>query len=81
MPPDTPYRPPDVPTPCQWECWNPGLWSNVVGLPVHLSPPNAPVTPLKPPDAPTALPVGVLGPWTGAQCGWAPSPPATPNVL
>ena len=22
--------------------------------------------------------MGVLGPWTGAQCGWAPSPPATP---
>ena len=22
-------------------------------------------------------PVGVLGPWTGAQCGWVPSSPAT----
>ena len=26
-------------------------------------------------------PVGVLGPWTGAQCGWPPSPPATSNAL
>ena len=25
-------------------------------------------------------PVGVLGPWTGAQCGWAPSPSATSNA-
>ena len=25
-------------------------------------------------------PVGVLGPWTGAQCDWAPSPLATPNA-
>ena len=26
---------------------------------------------------PPGEPVGVLGPWTGAQCGWAPSPLAT----
>ena len=26
---------------------------------------------------PQGQPVGVLGPWTGAQCGWAPSSPAT----
>ena len=25
-------------------------------------------------------PVGVLGSWTGAQCGQAPSRPATPNA-
>ena len=25
-------------------------------------------------------PVGVLGPWTGAQCGQAPSPLATTNT-
>ena len=53
--------------------------------------PNAPLTslaspqfptdvPTISPDTPTPLPVGVLGPWTGAQCGWAPSPPATPNA-
>ena len=27
---------------------------------------------------PQGEPVGVLGPWTGAQCGQAPSPLATP---
>ena len=27
---------------------------------------------------PIGEPVGVLGPWTGAQCGWAPCPLATP---
>ena len=26
---------------------------------------------------PPGEPVGVLGTWTGAQCGWAPSPLAT----
>ena len=25
-------------------------------------------------------PVRVLGPWSGAQCGWAPSLPATPSA-
>ena len=29
---------------------------------------------------PQGEPVGLLGPWTGAQCGWAPSSPATPNA-
>ena len=29
---------------------------------------------------PQGEPVGVLGPWTGAQCGWAPSS-TTPNCL
>ena len=29
---------------------------------------------------PKGEPVGVLGPWTGAKCGWAPSPLATPNA-
>ena len=31
-------------TPAIWECWDPGLGSNVVGLPVHLPPPNGPNT-------------------------------------
>ena len=29
---------------------------------------------------PQGEPVGVLGPWTGAQCGQAPSPSATSNA-
>ena len=47
--------------------------------------PNA-LTPLHPcwhhytPDAPTPLPVGVLWPYTGVQCGWPSSPPATFNA-
>ena len=78
------------PHPCQWECWDPGLGPNVVRLPVYLPPsmpswhplqphvPNTPYTLCQPPDAPSFLPVGMLGPWTGAQCGQASSPPATP---
>ena len=31
-----------------------------------------------PGGVPPGEPVGVLGPWTGAQCGWAPSPCAMP---
>ena len=40
------------PHPCQWECWDPGLGPNVVGLPVHLPPqcPVHPYTPCQPPD-------------------------------
>ena len=30
---------------------------------------------------PQEEPVGVLGPWTESQCGWAPSPPAAPCPL
>ena len=29
---------------------------------------------------PQGEPVGLLGPWTGAQCGQAPSPLVTPNA-
>ena len=71
---------------CWWrECWDPGLGPNVVGLIVHLPPSNAPYcppdapTPCWPLPAPTPLLVELLGPWTGAQCGWAHSPPATPQ--
>ena len=48
--------------------------------------PNAFLTPLHPlqapwcPCHPTPLPLRVLGPWTVAQCGWAPTPPANPNA-
>ena len=31
--------------------------------------------------SPVGVGVGVLGHWTGAQCGWAFSPPATSNTL
>ena len=49
--------------------------------PLHsLLAPNAPLTPFASPQCPTPLPVGVLEHWTGAQCGWGPSPPATPNA-
>ena len=48
--------------------------------PMPPTPLLAPWHPLPAPDAPTALPLGVLGLWTGAQCGWTPTPPATPNA-
>ena len=35
----------------QWDCWDPGLGPNVVGLPVHL-PPQCTSTPLTPPNSP-----------------------------
>ena len=47
----------------------------LVPIPLHsLLAPNAPCQPLMPP---IFLPVAVLGPLTGVQCGWAPSPSAT----
>ena len=32
----------------QWECWDPGLGPNVVGLPVHLPPPMHLYSPMAP---------------------------------
>ena len=43
----------------QWECWDPGLGPNVVGLPVHLPPQCIPDTPT-PPDTPTLLTAPML---------------------
>ena len=65
--------------------WGP-MWSGSQST-CHPNAPNIPYTPWqplhplpapKPPDAPTFLPVGVLWPWNGVQCGWAPSQPTTP---
>ena len=63
----------------QWECWDPGLGCNLVGLPVH-QPPQYTLTPL-------AGPHDTLHPcqwecWDPdwAQCGQVSSPPATPNA-
>ena len=49
--PDIPCQPHPL-NPCWWECWDPGLGPNVVGLPVHL-PSHMPPTPPTAPDAPT----------------------------
>ena len=51
----------------QWECWDPGLGPNVVGLPVHLPAQYTTNTPYKPP-------------YPRWQVGWAPNLPATPNA-
>ena len=68
-----PLLPPDVPTtllvPMPSDTPNPLL---ALELLHSLPAPNAPMTPLL---------VGVLGPWTGSQCSWAPSPPATTMPL
>ena len=65
--------------PGQWECWDPWPGSNVVRLPVHLPPPMPPDTPTPPwcPLHPCQWECLDLD-W--AQCGWAPSPPATPRL-
>ena len=41
--------------PCQWECLDPSLGPNVVGIPVHLPPPNAPLRAPTPPAGPLTL--------------------------
>ena len=87
-PPDSPNAShgPNIPLhPCHWECWDPGLgpmWSDSQST-CHPNASYTLLTPLHPlmapwhPNTPIPLPVGVLGPWTGAQCGQAPSQPAT----
>ena len=80
---------PDSPScplhPCQWECCDPVLGSNVVSLPVHL-PPQYPLTPssdsLTPlnPHAPYTLSLGVLWPCTGVHCGQPPQSTCHPNA-
>ena len=73
-----PPTPPDAPTPLlapmlpdtSYPCW---LLSSYTPASCQ-----CPLTP------PTPLPVGVLGPWTGTQCGWLPvhlPPPLPPDTL
>ena len=60
-----PYCSPDTPTPLPVGVLGPGLGPNVVRLPVHLPPLNAPCTPTPPagtPDAPYT-PAGPNTPW------------------
>ena len=93
MAPLMPPTPPDTPHPCQWEYWDHGLGSSVVGLIVHLpllipSTPCCPQCPLHPtgPLMPPSSPQHSLNPcwwdcrYPGLGTGQAPSPPATPNA-
>ena len=75
----------------QWECWDPGLGPNVVGLPVHLPPPILPDTPRSPMPVPqyTSYTLGCHPHPLGApMCLYAPIPvwpqstytPISPNT-
>ena len=78
--PYIPFQPPDAPTTLT-PCWPPEPYT-----PCHPNALDTPYTPCwpsdtpTPPDVPSPQPVGMLRPWNRAQCGWAPSPPATPNA-
>ena len=78
-----------LPKGTQWEFWDPGLGTNVVGLPVHLTPPDAPYKPpipllapehlhsLPAPNAPLTAPTTPDGPnipW------WPQHPLGVPNA-
>ena len=74
----------------QWECWDPGLGPNVVGLPVHFSPqctpdtPNSPLTPLVTP-MPLMQPIPFLAVSTYTPCQppihhWHATPLGAPNA-
>ena len=63
----------------QWEYWDPGLGLNVVGLPVHLPPPNSPWCPytlmaLSPYIPATPIPLTPPTSW----CPYTPLPPTGP---